>query len=245
MAAGLNAGMRALLAGLLSCLAPMAASAGPEATELEARMAACPGMATWQARMEAESRQRAARRQPPTNPALRAELLELMQVDQDVRMVFIRAQREPTAAELQRMAETDGKHQQRMQALIQEAGFPSAAAVGPDGSNAAFLLVQHAPDAAFQAWALAAMEPLLAEGNVSRADYALLFDRVRIAQGGPQRYGSQFKVQDGVTVLEPVERPAELDARREQMWLPPMTAYACMMRVMDGRPVDLSGLRAP
>ncbi len=228
---------------LWGCL--VAQSAAAETVNLETRIADCPGMMAWQSSMEAESQQRTTPRRPPTQPKLRTELLALMELDQAVRMVFIRAQRKPTAAELTHMARTDAEHQQRIKSLIHAQGFPSATEVGPDGSNAAFLLVQHATDASFQAEALTAMEPLLAAGEVSRADYALLFDRVSLAQGKPQRYGSQFKVQDGVNVLERLEAPAQLDARRREMGLPPITAYACAMQIFDGRKVDLSVLTGP
>ncbi len=237
--------MKPLLIACLLGFCRLAPGAEAEVTALEARMNACPGMATWQQAREAESTQRAARRKPPTKPALRTELLALMARDQAVRMVFITAHRDPTAAELATMRSTDDRHQERIQSLIREQGFPSAAEVGADGSNAAFLLVQHASDVAFQAEALAAMEPLLAAGEVSRADYALLFDRVSLALGKPQRYGSQLKGQDGINVLEPLEDPAQLDVRRQQMWLPPMAAYACMMEIVYGRPLDLSALKAP
>lgn len=67
--------------------------------------------------------------------------------------------------------------------------------VSRDGKAAtrnAWLIVQHATfDRPFQKQVLAVMEPLVDQGEVSGGDYALLFDRVSLAEGRPQRYGSQ------------------------------------------------------
>ena len=136
-------------------------------------------------------------------------------------------------------------NQHWLRELLHAKGFPAAAAVGTDGSNAAFLLVQHASDATLQAEALAAMEPLLAKAEVSRADYALLFDRVQLAQGRPQRYGSQFSTREGSNVLDPVEDPQGLDARRAAVDLPPLSAYVCVMETAYDLKTDLSALKSP
>ena len=98
---------------------------------------------------------------------------------------------------------------------------------GDGAANAAFLLVQHADlNRPFQRKALAMMEPLMATGDVRPQNYALLFDRVAVGEGRPQRYGSQGGCAGpGVWTEKPVEDPATLDQTRAKVGLEPMAAY--------------------
>ncbi|PPU03608.1 hypothetical protein XarbCFBP7408_08535 [Xanthomonas arboricola pv. guizotiae] len=70
----------------------------------------------------------------------------------------------------------------------------------------------------------------------------MLLDRVHLAQGKHQRYGTQFvRNEDGELVLqEPVEDLASIDARRAQMDLMPLGIYQCVLRATyEGNlPVD-------
>ncbi|WP_245228116.1 DUF6624 domain-containing protein [Xanthomonas bromi] len=111
-------------------------------------------------------------------------------------------------------------------------GWPGRRLVGEDGANAAWTLVQHADaDPAFQAQALALMEAALARHDVMPGDVALLTYRVLLAQGKPQRYGTQFMTDaDGRMSLRPTEDEAGLEARRRAMGLPPMAEYKKMLQ---------------
>jgi hypothetical protein len=48
---------------------------------------------------------------------------------------------------------------------------------------------------------------------------------VRLAAGKPQIYGTQVEVKDGEVVLKPVKERSNLDARREEVGLPPWEKY--------------------
>jgi hypothetical protein len=63
-------------------------------------------------------------------------------------------------------------------------------------------------------------------------NYALLFDRVRIAQHQKQLYGTQFTTKDGRMVMQPTDDMAQLDARRADMNLMPIADYRCILNVM-------------
>ena len=64
----------------------------------------------------------------------------------------------------------------------------------------------------------------------------MLSDRVRLAQGQPQRYGTQFvRGAGGELVLEqPVEDIDGIDARRKEMDLMPLNLYQCVLRATYG-----------
>jgi len=163
-------------------------------------------------------------------PALRKELLALRDEDQAAREAAIKAGFKDTAA-MERMKAIDTKSTTRMKEVIAKHGWPGKSLVGEDGANTAWLLVQHADaDPAFQKQCLALLEKAYKAGEASERDYAYLFDRVAVAEGKPQRYGTQFK--DGKP--QPIEDEANVDARRKAIGLGTMAEYAKDMERMYG-----------
>lgn len=126
-----------------------------------------------------------------------------------------------------------------LKGIIAEKGWPGIARVDRDGAKAAWVIVQHADhDPAFQAQALALMQKASEASDADPADMALLTDRVLLAQGKPQRYGTQFaEAGDGVMELRPTEDLETLDARRTAVGLQPLAAYKAMLAEMYGRQV--------
>jgi len=95
-----------------------------------------------------------------------------------------------------------------------------------------WLLVQHSPDDDLMAQVLSQIEPLVATGQIDGQDYGLMFDRVAISQGRPQRYGTQFECTGGVYVPSKTEDPAGLDARRKQLGF--SMSYEAYKKTVDG-----------
>ncbi|MCD9030278.1 hypothetical protein LDO32_00820 [Luteimonas sp. Y-2-2-4F] len=172
---------------------------------------------------------------------LRAALLERAQRDQAARDAVVQAQDGPgRSAALNAMAAVDRDNTAWLRRRLAGVGWPGAARVGQDGTRAAWLLVQHADaDPAFQREALAAMERAAPADRPDPAHLAMLTDRVLLAEGRPQRYGSQFETgEDGAMRLRPVEDEAGLDARRREVGLPPMADYRRMLSETYGVPVE-------
>lgn len=126
-----------------------------------------------------------------------------------------------------------------LKATVAEKGWPERSRVGADGAKAAWVIVQHADhDPAFQAEMLPLIETAARRGEADFADYALLTDRVLLAQGKPQRYGSQFKENaDGIFELQPTADMDGLDARRREVGLQPLAAYKAVLAEMYGKQV--------
>lgn len=119
------------------------------------------------------------------------------------------------------------RHARRLAAIITRVGWPGFAIAGRYGALAAFLIAQHADhDPAFQERALAAMQAAFAQGGVEPRHVAYLIDHVRLAQGLPQVYGSQFR--HGAP--RALEDPERVDERRATMGLEPLAIYGAKMR---------------
>ena len=125
------------------------------------------------------------------------------------------------------IAHEDRKNTEMLKAHLAEHGWPTISAVGGRASDAAWLLVQHADsDPAFQLKALRLMEPLAAKGDVSKKNFAYLYDRIMLQTSGKQRFGTQFGgCKNGDYKLRPLEDAAQLDRLRAEYDLPPMADY--------------------
>jgi len=159
--------------------------------------------------------------------ALRRELLAMVDADQRVREAFSLPMESEKVAEMRTI---DAKHTARMKAVVAQHGWPGRSLVGDDGTHAAWLLVQHA-EVSFMAQCLPLMERAVSAGEASPKDYAYLLDRVRMSQGKPQVYGTQFTSgADGKLVLHPVEDAEHVDERRRAVGLPSMAEYEKKIR---------------
>lgn len=163
---------------------------------------------------------------PISNPQLRADLHDMVSSEQVARTTYVMNGMKEGSAEQKRIIAIDAAHLPRIKAIFDKVGFPNAAMVGRSGVSNFFLLAQHADnDPAFQANVLEKAEPLMRNGELSRQQYALLTDRVLLAQGKKQRYGSQVGVKDGRSVSLPTDDAAHVDERRATMGLEPLADY--------------------
>jgi hypothetical protein len=147
---------------------------------------------------------------------LRGELLRRMEADQTAR----RAE-DPAA-----MAATDAENLLWLKRVIAEAGWPGASLAGPDGAHAAWLLAQHADaDPAFQRHCLGLLTSAVAAGEATRRELAYLTDRVLLAEGKPQEYGTQVTSSGGEYIPRNLRDPGNVDSRRASMDLEPLADY--------------------
>jgi len=147
--------------------------------------------------------------------AIADEIMKMSEVDQKMRKSG------------QWNSSIDVENTQRMKEMVEQMGWPTRSKVGSHASEMAWLLVQHADhDRAFQQTCLALMK-MQAAGEVSPANIAYLEDRVRVGEGRPQVYGTQFYADEaGNFGPRPIEDPAHVDERRKAVGLQPLSDYA-------------------
>lgn len=162
--------------------------------------------------------------------ALRAELREMVRADQELRHKWMEAGEDQEIAS--QIKKVDQKNTARMKEIINTHGWPGKTLVGEDGANAAWLLVQHADrDRPFQKGCLALMATAGAE-EVSQGNLAYLVDRVRVGEGQPQVYGTQFWTDEsGQFGPQPIEEEGLVDERRARVGLGTLEEYR---KTMEG-----------
>lgn len=89
---------------------------------------------------------------------------------------------------------------------------------GEDAARTAFLIIQHA-DATLQRRFVPVLESLVASGEVEGSSYGLMYDRLALSEGRPQRYGTQMTCKNARWVIDygNLEDPERADERREAL----------------------------
>ncbi len=184
---------------------------------------------------------------PVKEPDLRAELLRRAKADQEVRgeiarwmiqsgnsdisdeMAFEASLDATRKAEFKKLGDAvqriDEENTERLGVIVERHGWPTSTLVGKDGAIAAWILVQHADlSPKFQRKCLDLMAKV-PHDEIRRSDLAYLTDRVLLAEGKKQVYGTQFTMANGKCKPRPLEDEANVDKRRKEAGLPPLAEY--------------------
>jgi hypothetical protein len=164
------------------------------------------------------------------NPVLRQELLTRVEEDQAIAREYYpkQAAGQLDAALIARRESSLSNNTTRIKAIIKQYGWPGPDLVGKDGSDAAFLLVQHS-DNSFRKKMLPAVRSAFKAHKLSGQNYALLLDINLVEEGKPQIYGTRVKAFDQwknhKPIPEPIKDPANVDKRRAEVGLLPLSIY--------------------
>jgi hypothetical protein len=191
----------------------------------------CPGAEAWQESHRDQLPPQLALRDHARTfsaPDLRAELDRRVEEDQRERHQLLTTPRDRGVRE--RVLRMDAANLAWLKTMIQANGLPTVAQVGESGIHWAWLLVQHADeDPKLQL----SLQPLFAErqraGELPTDDLARLTDRVLLAAGKPQRFGTQFDWLSGQFKPKGVVNLTEIESNRQALGLMPLTDYACLM----------------
>jgi len=114
----------------------------------------------------------------------------------------------------------------KVKAILDRYGWLGKEDVGEQGSTTLFLVIQHS-DLATQLQYLPMIERATKEGKVAAADLALLQDRVALAQGKKQTYGSQIQRNQstGKYFVRPLIDPENVNKRRKEVGLSTIEEY--------------------
>jgi hypothetical protein len=142
-----------------------------------------------------------------------------------------------------RMEEVHRRNAARLEAIVNEHGWPGRTQAGDDGAEAAWRTLQHAivrPD--LIRLYLPLLQQAAAAGEIPDWHPAYLLDRIRFFEGKPQVYGTQYDWdEEGFTKLWPVEDPEHVNEKRKSVGLPPLAEAGARARLQ--KPVPPEQLR--
>lgn len=170
------------------------------------------------------------------NEELRGELLRMADDDRRTREELLRAGRLPRDNYSPAMRAVHERNNARMREIVAANGWPGRGLVGDEAGEAAWLVVHHAVlDAELQGACLPLLEQAVASDDAPAWQFAYLLDRVRLARGEPQVYGTQYVRGDGGGESVPwrIEDPAGVDERRRAVGLSTLAENTKRIRAED------------
>jgi hypothetical protein len=158
------------------------------------------------------------RRPDVSRSGIRDELLRRAQIDRVAREAYA-----GDPGEMARLMAIDADNTAWLMGVIDQSGWPDRSRVGEEGAHAAWLLAQHADrDPVAQRRFFECLQSAVARREASPADLAHLTDRVLLASGQQQIYGTQLAAHAGRYVATRLRKPRSVDARRAAVGLEPL-----------------------
>lgn len=137
--------------------------------------------------------------------------VDLSALPQEERLAASKAMWEPVEA-------MDDRLLAELLTMVPPEGWFRKSVYGQQAAGAAFLIIQHSD---LEQWRrfVPVLEPLVAQGEVDGEEYGLMYDRLAVNEGRPQRYGTQMICKAGRFVIDRdnLEDPVNADERRRAM----------------------------
>ena len=134
----------------------------------------------------------------------------------------------PVVTALRRMQSMQNKKNlEELEILLEIRGWPEISQVGNKASEAPFYVLQHS-NAEAQEKYMRLFEAACRKGEGNWQQYALMFDRMRMNQNLPQRYGTHSILDNratGENKLYPLEDETMVDVWRKEIGLEPLNDY--------------------
>jgi hypothetical protein len=179
-----------------------------------------------------ETRERLAKLPPPSNDG--EKIIRMAELEQAPRAALGKVEfarfsevqkRQIWTAIAAQMQPIDKANQSALLSMVPPEGWFSISRYGQEAAKAAFLIVQHADQTLWRRF-LPHIEKLAKAGEAEGPAYALMYDRLALSEGRPQRYGSQMECREGRYVPEePLEDPKRIDSRRIALGMTPYAEY--------------------
>jgi DNA-directed RNA polymerase subunit RPC12/RpoP len=165
---------------------------------------------------------------------LRSELLRRRQDDLTAR-ASLRHADSAVRRELLRVTDDNTRW---IKSVVHRHGWPGRSLVGEEGSEAAWLLVQHSDrDLEFQARCVELLREAVLLSEASPGNLAHLIDRVQLASGETQLYGTQLNAFEGRYVAPRLRDPDLVDLRRASVGLDSLQRHLARALEQFGKPL--------
>lgn len=173
--------------------------------------------------------------------ALATQLDSLYKEDQQYRIAVGKLKREGASKQsidslTTILKQVDSSNLVFVEQLIAKHGWITPGQAGFMGTQAVFLVIQHA-DLKAQKKYYPLIKQAEKDGNILSSNVAILEDRIAVREGKPQPYGSQgyYDAEKKKTYVYPLKNLKNLDSLRKSMGLQPMKEY-----IKDWSPEDYS-----
>lgn len=119
----------------------------------------------------------------------------------------------------------DGAHYAVLKTLIGDHHWPKTSEVGERSTKSAFYILAHSDDTLGMVHYLPLIKKCCEEGEAEWLHYAMLYDRLQVSRGIPQRFGTQYKPPkepEAKLELFPLEDETKVNQWRQELGLEPL-----------------------
>jgi hypothetical protein len=122
---------------------------------------------------------------------------------------------------------------EHLRRIVQEHGWPCTDLVGENGAEAAWLVLQHSIGSpALMRDCRVLIESECKAGRAPWWQFAYLDDRIRVFEGKPQRYGSQFELKPSGPEINALEDSIQVDQWRKDVGLGPVSEVLAQAKLL-------------
>ena len=126
----------------------------------------------------------------------------------------------------------------RVCTILNEQGWPMRSAVSAEGSNSFLFLISKALPLTMQLELYPIVTDAFRVNEVERGELlASYIDRLRLAVGSKQLFGSQVYVRDGLLIMAPIEAASRVDERRAEFRMGPIRSYERFLEITYRMPL--------
>ena len=167
-----------------------------------------------------------------TKPVLQKQLLNMAQQSKQIQA----AQKSDASEVLKNIAaDISQLHTQTLNEIVQLQGWPTKEQITEEGVKAAFALVSHSNNLHFQQDMLPfIIQSYMDKQGISGEAVAIFTDKVYIAQGKNQVFGTQADLIGGEIVFFQIENEDSVDQLRAKMHMSPLKEYKKTLEVFYG-----------
>lgn len=166
------------------------------------------------------------------NFPLRDELLKMKELDQQYRIEAVETRRKygsnapEVEAVWQKQIAVDSANVARLEQIFQQFGWTGKSLVGENASNAAWLILKHAPLEIEEKY-FPLLEEAANKGEANWNEAAYLKDRMLMLNDKPQIYGTQFYLDYETQRWEiyQIDDSPNVDKRRDEKGMEPLEEY--------------------
>jgi len=158
---------------------------------------------------------------------LEAEIIVMVKREQAIRSKISKAGfSNVTAKDVENIQIVDNKNTSKIKEIIALHGWEVIEHLDNGAKDGLLLIIEHSDeDIEFQKTALDELSLFFEKGQIKGQDFAILTDKILLAETRKQLYGTQVEIKNGIITPYPIEDKKKLDERRKSLNLPAMSKY--------------------
>lgn len=170
------------------------------------------------------------------NKKLKEELLKMARKQRELVLQVVEKD-QTKQSDREKLHKIYAEHIVKLCQILKTHGWPTTALVGPEGVSDVFYILKNGGIYEMQRDLLPIILAVQKKDPIQKAEFAALFDRLRVSAGMKQLFGTQAVSMGGFLILYPIEDEAKLDSRREEFGLSKFDVYIRSLERSYGRPL--------